>query len=212
MANMVFGSSHKKIIDITTDEKYETYLYRCLTGPLSKRYRKRMEYLQRAIPVGFHKKLLLSKGVPVGTIEYAPAESSYYPILGNNVTVMNCIWVLRKAKGHNLGAFLVQDMTSSESQASGFATVALENHWSPWFRKKQIEKLGFNPLDFVTVTNKAKPNRGAFTIYLMWMPNRPDANHPTWNPQKLLEGITCCTAHPLYHPQTYAPTQILART
>ena len=211
MANMASIPPQKKIIDITTDEQYEDYLYRCLGGPPSKRYRKRIEYLQRAIPAGFHKKLLLSNGEPVGTIEYAPAESSYYPIRGDNIIVMNCIWVLRKVKGHNLGGFLVQDMVSSERRASGFAAVALENHWSPWFRKWQMEKLGFNPLKTITVTHKAKPNRGTFSIYLMWMPNKPDVNPPTWNQAELLEGITCCTAHPLYHPQTYAPTQILAK-
>jgi hypothetical protein len=44
---------------------------------------------------------------------------------------MNCIWVLRKAKGHNLGKRLLQDMIKNEKDAAGFATIALEDHWSP---------------------------------------------------------------------------------
>jgi len=209
---MVFTSfSQKKIIDITTDNKYVHYLYRCLGGPPSKHYKKRIEYLKQAIPKGFHKKLLIFNGEVVGTIEYAPSEISYYSISGDKIIVMNCIWVLRKAKGHNLGKFLVQDMVQSEKHASGFATLALENHWSPWFRKRQMEKLGFNPRESMNVMHKIKSKGRAFSIHLMWMPNKPNTKPPKWNQQKLLEGITFCIAHPLYHPQTYKPNQILKR-
>jgi hypothetical protein len=210
MTNMVFVSpSQIKIIDITSEGKYEKYLYRCLGGPPSKQYKKRIEYLKRAIPKGFHKKLLIFDGEVVGTIEYAPSEVSYYPISGDKIIVMNCIWVLRKVRGHNFGKLLVQNMVQSEKHATGFATVALENHWSPWFRKRQMEKLGFNPLESINVIHKTKSKGRAFNIYLMWMPNKPNTKPPTWNQQKLLEGTTFCIAHPLYHPQTYKPSRIL---
>jgi hypothetical protein len=201
--------SRARIKDITKSDLYREYLHRCIVGPPSKQYRTRLEYLKQAIPKGFHKKLLLDKQV-VGQIEYSPAEASYYPIMGDHIIVMNCIWVLRKAKGHNFGKRLLQDMVESEKEASGFATIALENHWSPWFKKDQMEKLGFKPLDSVGVTHKAK-GRQAFKIYLMWMPNAKNAKPPTWNWHRLLEGITSCTAHPLYHPQTYRPRQILQK-
>jgi hypothetical protein len=45
----------------------------------------------------------------------------------------------------------------------------------------------------------------------MWMPTTENAKPPTWNKQKLLEGITFCIAHPLYHPQTYEQKQILEK-
>jgi len=73
---------------------------------------------------------------------------SYYPIMGDNMIVMNCIWVLRKAKGHNFGKQLLEEMIKSEKDASSFATIALENHWSPWFKKRQIEKLGLQTVRF----------------------------------------------------------------
>lgn len=101
--------SQIKIINITKVSEYEKHLYRCLIGPF-RRYKKRREYLKKAIPKGFHKKLLIFDGDVVGQIEYAPAEVSYYPITGDNITVMNCIWVLRKAKGHNFGKRLLEDM------------------------------------------------------------------------------------------------------
>lgn len=199
-----------KIVDITKNDEYTERLYRCLAGP-PRRYRKRVSYLEKAIPRGFHKKLLIFKGQIVGQIEYAPSEVSYYPIIGDNITVMNCIWVLRKAKGHNFGRMLVKDMVESGKDAAGFATMALENHWSPWFKKWQMEWLGFKPLDSIAVTHKTKHKGQIFRIYLMWMPIIQNVEAPTWNQQKLLDGITFCTAHPLYHPQTYEPKQILQK-
>ncbi|MGA2309653.1 MAG: hypothetical protein ABSG57_08925 [Candidatus Bathyarchaeia archaeon] len=203
-------TSQARIVDITKADEYRKYLYRCIVGPPSKQCKKRMEYLKKAIPKGFHKKLLLLNEQVVGQIEYSPAIVSYYPIIGDNVTVLNCIWVLRKAGGHDFGKRLLEDMMASEKEASGFATIALENHWSPWFKKDQMEKLGFKPLDWITVTHKTK-RRQAFKIHLMWRPNAKNAKPPTWNKQKMLEGIISCTAHPLYHPRTYGPKEILQK-
>jgi GNAT superfamily N-acetyltransferase len=204
------AASQARIVDITKRDEYVKYLNRCFVGPISKQYKKRTEYLKEAIPKGFHKKLLIFNEQVVGQIEYSPAEVSYYPVIGDNVIVLNCIWVLKKARGHNFGKRLLQDMMESEKEASGLATIALENHRSPWFRKNQIEKLGFRPLYSIAVVHKAKCLQ-AFKIYLMWMPNVKDAKPPTWNTQRLLEGITSCTAHPLYHPQTYEPKEILEK-
>jgi hypothetical protein len=167
-----------------------------------RRYCRRQEYLEKAIPRGFHKKILIYEGKVVGTIEYAPAEASGYPITGDNVIVMNCVWVLRKAKGHNFGRLVIDDMLKSEGHASGFATIALESHWSPWFRKSQIEKLGFKPLDSIKVAHRTKHRGKVFRICLMWMPTGETAKPPTWDRQKLLDGETFCLAHPLYRPQT----------
>ena len=210
MTNMKVASQ-TRIIDITERGEYEKYLHRCLGGPPSKRYKKRIEYLKKAIPRGFRKKLLIFNGEVVGQIEYSPSEVSYYPIIGDNVIVMNCIWVLRKVKGHNFGKLLVEDMIKKEKDAVCFATVALENHWSPWLKKWQMEKLDFKPLESLNVTHKTKHKGRIFSVYLMWMPTTPKAKPPTWDQQKLLEGITSCIAHPLYHPQTYEPRQILEK-
>ena len=195
--------SQIKIIDITEVSEYEKYLYKCLALLPFRRYSRRKEYFEKAIPKGFRKKLLIFNGNVVGQIEYAPAEVSYYPIMGDNVIVMNCIWVLRKAKGHNLGRKLLQDMIKSEKDAAGFATIALENHWSPWFKKWQMEKLGLKPLDSIKVAHKRRHKEQVFSVHLMWVSATEKAKLPRWNRQKFLEGITFCTAHPLYHPQTW---------
>jgi len=192
-----------EIIDITKIGKYEKYLYKCLAPMPFRPYSRRKEYLEKATPKGFHKKLLFLNGNVVGQIEYAPVEVSGYPIMGDNVIAMNCIWVLRKAKGQNFVRLLLEDMLKSEKEAAGFATIALENHWSPWFMKWQMEKLGFKPLDRIKVTHKTKHKRQTFSIYLMWMPIKKAAKPPAWNKQKVLEGVTFCIAHPLYTPEKW---------
>jgi len=194
-------NSEIEIIDITENPEYEIYLYKCLSPIPFRKYRKRHEYLEAAILKGFHKKLLIFNGEVVGQIEYAPAEASGYPIMGDDVIAMNCIWVLRKAKGHDLGKQLLMDMMESERNAVGFATISLENHWSPWLKKGQMEKLGFKPLSSIKVMHKTKHKGQCFKIYLMWLPATENANPPTWNEAELLEGVDFCLAHPLYHPE-----------
>ena len=204
-------TSQTKIIDITEDGEYEECLHRCLTNYPPRRYKRRIEYMKKAIPKGFRKKLLIFNNEVVGEIEYSPQEASYYPITGDNIIVLNCIWVLRRANGHNFGKQLLENMAKSEKAATGFATIALENHWSPWFRKWQMEKLGFKSLDSIEVEHKTKYKGRVFSIHLMWMPNTENAKQPKWNKQRLLEGMTYCIAHPLYHPQTYEEKQILKK-
>jgi hypothetical protein len=191
-----------KITDITQNAKYEKQLYKCLAPMPFGRYSNRREYLQKAVSKGFHKKLLILNGEVVGQIEYAPAEISGYPITGDGVIVMNCVWVLRKARSHNFGKMLVEDMVKSEKDAAGFATIALEGHWSPWFKKSQIEKLGFKPIESIRVSHKTKRKEQVFSVHLMWMPCTDAAKPPTWNRQRLLEGENFCLAHPLYRPKT----------
>ena len=196
--------------DITESKEYEYYLHRCLTGPFRK-YRKRQEFLDRAIPKGFRKLLLIFDGEVVGQIEYVPAEASEYPIFGDNIVVMHCIWVLRKAKDHRLGTLLMNSMIESEKEAAGFATIALENHWSPWLRREDMERLGFTSIDSIHVKHKEKHREEPFRIHLMWMPASEDARPPGWDKLKLLEGVDFCLAHPLYRPMRLVGREVLER-
>ena len=127
--------SQVKITDITKNKRYERYRYRCLAPIPFRKYSRRQEYLENSIPKGFHKKLLIFNEQVVGQIEYAPAEASYYPVTGEKIIVQNCIWVLRKAKGHSFGKQLLKDMVESERNTNGFVTIGLENHWTLWFKR-----------------------------------------------------------------------------
>jgi len=205
------SSSEIEIIDITEDGGYERYLYRCLSPIPFREYRKRREYLEVAITKGFHKKLVVFNGEVVGQIEYAPADASGCPITGNNVIVMNCTWIPRRAKGHNFGCKLLTDMVESHKTAAGFATLALENHWSPWMKREQMEKLGFKPLTSIRVTHRTKHQGQPFKIHLMWLPAIKNVNQPAWNESKLLEGLNFCLAHPLYRPEKTKLGEIFER-
>jgi hypothetical protein len=201
-----------EIVDVTDGRVLEGFPFGCLTPMTFRRYRRRSEYLEDALPRGFRKKVLVWKGEVVGQIEYAPPEGAGYPIRGEDIIVMNCIWVLRKAKGHHFGTHLMKEMIESEPDASGFATIGLEDHWSPWLKKDQLEKLGFRSIDHVHVSHKTKHVSEPFTVHLMWLPRRKDAQPPTWDKRMLLEGVYWCLAHPLYHPQTCKPKEILQKS
>lgn len=198
-----------EIVDVAASKRYGQLLYRCLAPMPFRKYQRRREYLEAVVPRGFHKKVLFFNGEPVGQIEYAPSEAAGYPITGTDIIVMNCIWVLRKAKGHRFGTLLLREMMESERDASGFATIGLEDHWSPWLRKSQMEKLGFRSIDSIRVSHKTKHVGEPFTVHLMWLPRRSDAEPPTWDKNKLLEGEYFCIAHPIHHPQNYKPKDIL---
>lgn len=180
-----------KIVDITSDEKYEKFLYKCLAPMPFRKYRKRYKYLKDAIPKGFRKKILIWNNEIVGQIEYAPVDVSGLPIEGCNVFVMNCIWVLRKAKGNNFGKLLLKDviLAVKEKNASGLATIALENHPSPWLKKNQMEKLGFKAIETIELLYKIKHIGHLFKVYLMWLPITDNFNIPSWKPEKLTEGV-----------------------
>lgn len=200
-----------EIVDATENSTYEKYLYKCISPMPFRKYRKRREYLEAAIPKGLRKKLLTFNGKIAGQIEYAPAEASGYPITGNNVIVMNYIWVLRKVKGHNLGKQLLTCMIESEKNTNSFTTIALENHWSPWLKKWQMEKLGFKSVDSIQVTHKTKHKEQPFRIHLMWLPIKKNVSPPAWSTTKILEGVHFCLAHPLYHPEKIKLKHILKK-
>jgi hypothetical protein len=203
------ASPQVEIVDAIDDPKYEQLLYRCLIRrkakwiPVKNRenYEEnlRYRYLKDVVPKGFHFKVLFHDGDYVAMVEYAPAEFSGYPITGDGVVVMNCVWVLRKYGGNDYGRVLVRDMMDSEREASGFATIGLENQWTGWLTKKQMEVLGFESVRSIELAHKMKHRGRRFTLHLMWLPAKGEAEPPTWDESKLLEGYYVCDSHPLYH-------------
>ena len=202
--------SRVEVVDAHEKGRFEVFLYKCLAPIPFRKYRRRKAYLEIAIPKGFSKKLLFFDGKLVGQIEYAPAEVSGYPIsCDEKCVVLNCIWVLRKAKGHNFGKLLMEKMIASEKDAVCFATIGLEGHWSPWFKKWQMEKLGFKSIDSIKVMHKVRHRGECFKIHLMWLPMRKDAVQPKWDKKEMLKGVDFCIAHPLYRAEKFGDTEIL---
>lgn len=204
------AASHKiEIIDATDGPKYEQFLYWCIMHrrakwiPVKERpgYENflRYRYLKAATPKGFHFKVLFQNGDYVAMIEYAPAEFSGYPIKGEGVIVMNCIWVLKPFRGQGYARMLVQEMMNGEKEASGFATIGLESHWTVCLKKVEMEGLGFKSVRSIELEHKIRHQGQRFKVHLMWMPVKEGAAPPIWDETKLLEGYYVCDSHPLYH-------------
>lgn len=202
------GASDFTIVDVGHDPEYERYMYRCLAPMPFRRYRKRARYLGEAVPRGLKKEILFVDGDAIGNIEYAPSEVSAYPISGDGVWVMNCVWVLRRAKGRRFGKILVRRMIENVEDASCFATVALEGHHSPWLKLRQMEYLGFRSIDSMMMRHKFKRQDICFRSHLMWMPLDEAAEPPVMDWVGLLRGVDFCLAHPLYHAERFGPGDI----
>ena len=190
-----------EFVEIMGTHGYEDYHYTCLTAMTKRHYRKRAKYLEMALPRGLQKEVLFVDDDAVGMIEYAPASASAYPISGTGVWVMNCIWVLRRAKGHRYGKALMSHLIDSVEEADGLATIALEGHPSPWLRLWQMEYLGFRSIDSRTMRHRVKRPETCFKTHLMWMPLAEDAAPPKMDWEEMLKGVEFCIAHPLYRAE-----------
>ena len=195
-----------KIIDITNKPEYKHLLIGCIfhrkkridLQELINENPERVRYLESAIPRGLHTKILFWQGDHIGIIEYGPPEAVVLPISGENIIVMNCIWIHRKAQGQDFGGLLIDDMIKSEKQAGGFATLALEDYWMVWVKKWMIEHLGFRSIDSVKLKHKRYKKGQCFKVHLMWRPTKDNAKTPTWDKNQLLYGVNYCHHHPLY--------------
>ena len=190
-----------KIVDAIRDPELGKFLYKCLAPITHRPYRKRTRYLEGAVPGGLGKEVLFLDGDAVGMIEYAPAGASGYPISGEGVWVMNCIWVLRRAKGHRFGRLLMGRMLEAAKDAKGFATIALDGHTSPWLRLRHMEFLGFRSIDSRKMRHKVKRPEVCFQTHLMWMPVEEGAEKPTMDWAEMLKGVDFCIAPPLYRAE-----------
>jgi len=190
-----------KIADAVQDPGLERYLYRCLAPMPFRRYKKRAEYLKNAAGRGLRKEVLLVGGDAVGMIEYAPAPVSAYPISGKGISVMNCIWVLRRAKGHGFGKLLMRRMLDSVPNSTVIATIALVGHPSPWLKLPQIEYLGFRSIDSRRMRHKVKRPEICFETHLMWMPLVEGSDPPEMDWDTMMRGVDFCIAHPLYRAE-----------
>jgi hypothetical protein len=86
-------------------------------------------------------------------------------------------------------------------KARSVATIALEGHYSPWFKLPQIERLGFRSIDSRRMRHRAKHRDVCFGVHLMWMPLDHGAETPEMAWEKMFQGVDFCIAHPLYRAE-----------
>ncbi len=168
-----------------------------------RRYRKRFEYLAEAIGKGLRKHVLFMDGEAVGMIEYAPPDASPYPIDGEGVVVMSCVWVLSRAAGRGFGKTLVEGVREDARDAAGFASIALDGHPSPWLRLSHMERLGFTSIDSRRMRHRVKKPEQCFEVHLMWMPLSRYTSELEMNWHEMLRGVDYCIGHPLYRAESH---------
>ncbi|MCD6479919.1 hypothetical protein J7L65_03960 [Candidatus Bathyarchaeota archaeon] len=191
-----------EIMDVVGRAEFERFLWRCISPMPYRRYRRRGEYLERAIPS--------EKGdsIPPRRCRrpdrVCAAGGLGLPDKWRGIWVMNCIWVLRRAGGRGLGRMLMNRMLRNIGEAAGVATIALEGHHSPWLKLRQMEYLGFKSIDHRRLRHRVKRRDVCLTLHLMWMPLRPGAKPPEMDWAEMLRRVDFCLAHPLYRAESWS--------
>jgi GNAT superfamily N-acetyltransferase len=97
------------------------------------------------------KDLSIKGKMPVGLIEYAPIEKTIFPVCGENLAFIHCIWVITPFWRKGVGRALMEGFREKTSQLSGAAVVAYEGEsWWGFFDympKWFFDKFGFKEAD-----------------------------------------------------------------
>ena len=184
------------VVEVGEEEGKSNMLVRCLAPdqiPLDDACR--VSFLGQARDCGLQKLLLIYEDQVAGQLEYAPARGSGLPIVGSEVAVIHCIWVLDAFTGLAGGRRLLA-ACAERTSAQSLVTIAYNDNL-PWMPSSFFRSQGFSTLEQVE-TGRFFGNT-PIVANLMWRPLLPDAPQPTWEPSKLLDGLDFCPAYPWMH-------------
>lgn len=173
----------------------------------------RLGYLRVARERGLRKLLLLHEETVAGQLETVPPEVSGFPVSGEGLLFVHCIWVQEAYTGLEGGRRLLAAAAATEGVRS-LATVAY-NEVLPWMPMSFFEAQGFTCIDQLE-TGRFYENV-PIVAYLMWRPLADDAPPPTWDREKFLDGVDFCPAYPwmfgkrLYWGDRYDHHAVLVR-
>ena len=117
-------------------------------GGFSKGAELRIDWIKKRLPLGYRAKIAYEEEKPVGFIDYLPIEIAQDPILGYDITVINCILIIPgdsyRSKGY--GRILLElAEADAEKMSRGIAVVA-HNH-PRWMPASFFTKMGYNIVD-----------------------------------------------------------------
>lgn len=106
-------------------------------------------WLLRQIPEGHIFRKLNEKGKVF--IEYAPLETAWVPVVGDNYLYIYCLWVAGKYKGQGHGKTLLEScIDDAKKQGKSGVCVIARDKKSPFLSdKKFMQKHGFKTVDTV---------------------------------------------------------------
>ena len=114
------------------------------------------------------KDLSLKGKIPAGLIEYVPIEKTIFPVKGENLAFIHCIWVIPPYWKKGIARALMDNFMARTSHLSGSAVIAYEkeswwgffDYMPKWFFSKfgfkEVERNGNSVLMFKNYGN-AKP-------------------------------------------------------
>ena len=97
------------------------------------------------------KNLSMSGRIPAGLIEYVPIEKTIFPVTGENLAFIHCIWVIPPYWKKGVAQALMENFVAKTSYLSGSAVIAYEGEsWWGFFDympKWFFAKFGFKEVD-----------------------------------------------------------------
>jgi GNAT superfamily N-acetyltransferase len=114
------------------------------------------------------KNLSMSGRIPAGLIEYVPIEKTIFPVTGENLAFIHCIWVIPPYWKKGVAQALMENFVARTSHLSGSAAIAYEgeswwgffDYMPKWFFAKfgfkEVARNGSSVLMFKDYGN-AKP-------------------------------------------------------
>lgn len=202
------------VVEALDDPTYSDQVVGCIQPDLFPRDDpSRLAYLRRSQFRGLHKLILLYDDQVAGQIEFAPPEVSGLPVWGEDLTVINCLWVLEAYTGLSGGRRLLS-ACSEMTFARSLATLAY-NDSLPWMPAGFFKAQGFSVVDQVD-TGRFYENM-PIVAYLLWRPLQDDAPRPEWDKDKVLAGLDFCPAYPwmygkrLYWGKTFDYSAVLVK-
>lgn len=126
--------------------------------------------------------LSLKGKIPVGLLEYIPIEKTIFPVKGENLAFMHCIWVIPPYQRKGVAQTLMENFFDQTSHFSGSAVIAYEGE-SWWGFFDYMPTWFFAKFGFKEVERKSKS-----VLMLMSYGN---ANPPalTLDPCTLTHGV-----------------------
>ncbi len=205
---------HYEVID-ASDEAHGETLRRCFAPKqIAPDDPTRSDFLRRTCHRGLQKLLLRYEGDTIGQIELAPPGVAALPLAGDGAIIVHCLWVVDAYAGLDAGRQLLAAAATRNPEARSLVTVAYNSELA-WLPRSFFLRNGFVTIDQVDTGRFFGDTQ--ITAYLMWRPLRDGAPRPSWNRNRLLEGVEFCPAYPwmagkrLYWGHDFAYRAIVVR-
>jgi len=126
-----------EILDINAANVEQTSFFCLKSRPKAPGYRRKLDWLQARFAEGLRMKILRQGKRLHGFIEYFPGEYSWRAVDAAGYLVIQCLWVVGKAKSLGYGVRLLQACLE-DARAHGLNGVVMVASDGPWLASKKF--------------------------------------------------------------------------